>query len=477
MDLGAQIGEGSAASCGTVTDDVQSGKDVRTYVNRSRWSSIAVAGRLDEAVFDLALDIEVCGRAPYDDGGRTPGPTLLAKLLAEVFLEEEDCGRDDVDEAIDVLRALVREVPLTTERPGAKLVFGFAGSPARSTSVFRFGSSLPTICKEAVAVGSGIAPFFPVTSPTSTLYLPVNIFLFVVKLPLFLAITVAYFFFLQWLPLGAFIRKAMLWVILGAPGIWWIDLQIDGVKKGSLAREKQRLPAPSSIIASSFTSPVDALYLAAIFDPVFTVSYPGTRQVRPISLLGAMLRALSGPEEAPPAGVKLVDLGTLVSENPDSVIVVFPECTTTNGKGILPLSPSLLNVPSTTKIFPINLRYSPPDITTPVPGRYWSFLWNLLSQQTHCIRVRIAEAVYNTAKPGDVSSEKKDKYLVNFLDLPEEDSSDTSSGMRKRGVNAEEQKVLDQVGEALARLGRVKRVGLTVKDKAAFVGAWSKKIR
>ncbi|OBT68329.1 hypothetical protein VE03_02299 [Pseudogymnoascus sp. 23342-1-I1] len=325
--------------------------------------------------------------------------------------------------------------------------------------------------------GSGIAPFFPVTSPTSTLYLPVNIFLFAVKLPLFLAIAVAYFFFLQWLPLGAFIRKAMLWVILGAPGIWWIDLQIDGVKKGSLAREKQRLPAPSSIIASSFTSPVDALYLAAIFDPVFTVSYPGTRQVRPISLLGAMLRALSGPEEAPPAGVKLVDLGTLISENPDSIIVVFPECTTTNGKGILPLSPSLLDVPSTTKIFPINLRYSPPDITTPVPGRYWSFLWNLLSQQTHCIRVRIAEAVYNGAKPGDVCSEKKDKYLDNFLDLPGDDTTDSSSGIRKRGVNAEEQKVLDQVGEALARLGRVKRVGLTVKDKAAFVEAWSKKIR
>lgn len=56
-----------------------------------------------------------------------------------------------------MLRALVREVPLTTERPGAKLVFGFAGSPARSTSVFRFGSSLPTICKEAVAVGDCVS--------------------------------------------------------------------------------------------------------------------------------------------------------------------------------------------------------------------------------------------------------------------------------------------------------------------------------
>lgn len=107
---------------------------------------------MDEVVFDLVLDIEVCGRPPYDEGGRTPGPTLLAKLLAEVFLEEEDCCRDDVDEAIDVLRALVREVPLTTERPGAMFVFGRAGSPARSTSVFRFGSSSSTIRKEAVAV-------------------------------------------------------------------------------------------------------------------------------------------------------------------------------------------------------------------------------------------------------------------------------------------------------------------------------------
>lgn len=64
----------------------------------------------------------------------------------------------------------------------------------------------------------------------------------------------------------------MLWVIFGATGIWRIDLQIDGVKKGSLARKKKRLPAPSSIIASSFTSPEDALYLAAICDPPFTVS-------------------------------------------------------------------------------------------------------------------------------------------------------------------------------------------------------------
>lgn len=43
---------------------------------------------------------------------------------------------------------------------------------------------------------------------------------------------ISYFLVLQWMPIGVLGRKASLWCILGIPGIWWIDLQIDGVKKG-----------------------------------------------------------------------------------------------------------------------------------------------------------------------------------------------------------------------------------------------------
>jgi len=333
--------------------------------------------------------------------------------------------------------------------------------------------------------GSGIAPFSPVSSQTARIYLPVHIFLFLFKLPFFITVAATYFLFLQWFPLGSLFKKAMLWMILGIPGIWWIDLQIDGVKKGSLAKKHEgRVPQPPDIIASSFTSPIDSLYLAAIFDPIFTVSYPHTRQVQYISLFGAILRALRKPQENPPKGAKLTDLRTLIAEHPKRVIVVFPECTTTNGKGILPFSPSLLTAPPKTKIFPISLRYSPPDITTPVPEAYWSFIWNLLSQSTHCIRVRIAERVYNTSKPSESATAKKDKYLTNFLDTLGEDSgfassTDTLASLNDQAgeVTADEQIVLDKVGEALARLGRVKRVGLTVKDKVAFVDAWSGKRR
>lgn len=44
-------------------------------------------------------------------------------------------------------------------------------------------------------------------------------------------------------------------------------------------------------------------------------------------------------------------------------------------------------------------------------------------------------------------------------------------------MNAAEKRVLNKVAEALARLGRVKRVGLGVKDKNEFVQAWTKQRR
>jgi len=42
----------------------------------------------------------------------------------------------------------------------------------------------------------------------------------------------AYFLVFAWLPIGSFGKKAALWMILGTPGIWWVNLQVDGLKKG-----------------------------------------------------------------------------------------------------------------------------------------------------------------------------------------------------------------------------------------------------
>jgi hypothetical protein len=249
---------------------------------------------------------------------------------------------------------------------------------------------------------------------------------------------------------------------MAIPGIWWIDLQLDGVKRGTLAEQpRHRFPHPGSVIAANFTSAIDAVYLAAIFDPIFTISYPNTREVQRVGLLGAISNALGPVKTAAPKDVNLTDIKDLLAQNPTRVILVFPECGTTNGKAILPFSPSLLQTPADVSIFPVSLRYTPPEVTTPIPGRWVSFLWHLLSRPTTCIRVRIAEGQVNTSA-----------VQVNG------DSSPAVNGqgnLRRRdggeALSETEQRVLDRVGEALARLGRVKRVGLTMKDKQAFVNA------
>lgn len=214
--------------------------------------------------------------------------------------------------------------------------------------------------------------------------------------------------------------------------------------------------------------------MAAIFDPLFTRSYPNERKVQRIHLWQAMLYAISSPESAPPAGARLVDVGDLVKNNPNRCIAVFPESTTTNGRGILPFSPSLLSVPIKTKIYPVSLKYTPADVTTPVPGSYWAFLWNLCSKPTHCIRVRIAEVTHNTSLPTAMTETPiRNTYETNLLDdlHPRMPNTPNPGG----DLNDSERKVLDHIGEALARLGRVKRLGLGVEDKTKFVQVWSKR--
>ncbi|CAG8319213.1 unnamed protein product [Penicillium salamii] len=315
--------------------------------------------------------------------------------------------------------------------------------------------------------GSGIAPFLPIPGDPLGLQAPLRVFLFCFRLPLFIFVTLSYFLILQWLPIGSLGKKAALWCILGVPSIWWVDLQVDGVRKGSLKQQQARLPQPGSVIASSFTSPIDAIYLAAIFDPIFTASYPNTRQVERISLLQAVLRAFATPLTEPSPSARMVDVSTLVEKHPNRPIVLFPECTTTNGRGILALGKSLLSVSAQTKIFPISLRYTPMDIVTPLPGSYLSLLWTLLSKPTHCIKVRIAESVtasQTTLDMPSARSTRKSTYSTNYLDGMDQTDTEESS--------ANEQALLGNVADSLARLGRVKRVGLSVTDKKEFVRAW-----
>ena len=122
-----------------------------------------------------------------------------------------------------------------------------------------------------------------------------------------------------------------------------------------------------------------------------------------------------------------------------------------------------------------------------------------MSKPRHCIRIRIAESLYNNAQspqhsptvtpfsprsplsPGPWSpgsSSYGNPNGVTDTDSKEEGSeSDTETLLEfEEGqvVSDLEKKVLDRVGDSLARMGRVKRVGLGVKEKSDFVRAWTR---
>lgn len=150
--------------------------------------------------------------------------------------------------------------------------------------------------------------------------------------------------------------------------------------------------------------------------------------------------------------------------HPKRIFVLYPECTTTNGRGILQFNESLLTAPMGSRIFPVNLRYTPADITTPLPGQYLAFCWRLLSKPTHCIRVRIAESVSRAS-------------LLDVRPISDKDMATNStenfsgSGKSDRGGSSDRE-LLIKIAEALARLGRTKRVGLSANDKVEFIDAW-----
>jgi hypothetical protein len=70
-----------------------------------------------------------------------------------------------------------------------------------------------------------------------------------------------------------------------------------------------------------------------------------------------------------------------------------------------------------------------------------------------------------------------DTNIFDNLDF-QQDANGKNMGIdTATGITDEEQKVLERVAEDLARLGRVKRVGLGVEEKVQFIKVWGSRKR
>lgn len=85
----------------------------------------------------------------------------------------------------------------------------------------------------SISAGTAIAPFLPVPSPpVGIIWQPLYFALFCVRAPFFFAFSLFYFLILEWISVGRRLKYGVLWLMLGIPGVWWVDLQVDGVKRG-----------------------------------------------------------------------------------------------------------------------------------------------------------------------------------------------------------------------------------------------------
>ncbi|BFZ59656.1 Lysophosphatidic acid:oleoyl-CoA acyltransferase 1 [Saitoella coloradoensis] len=307
--------------------------------------------------------------------------------------------------------------------------------------------------------GTGLAPFLPVPGYTPpgppALTLPLRVVLFAIRLPVVLAIFLVHVLVFEcllaplWWITGPDVLGWLRWIfirggVMGIAGVWWVPVQVDN--SGAALSSRKTFTAPlraGDILVANQTSPLDILLLASTLCsvPLFTQSYPGTSLVEPISFPMAILRYLLKPSvKAPTSG--MMELKDVTNKWQKRIVVVFPEGTATNSRGLLASTPSLSLTGVKTRIWPYTIKYTPTaDLSTPITGfkASWSFFWRFLSQFKREIKLRRA------AQPIIVDDEEKDGEVV--------------------------EKVMD----ALARVGRMRRLGLGVQEKRDFLDIWGKR--
>lgn len=180
------------------------------------------------------------------------------------------------------------------------------------------------------------------------------------------------------------------------------------------ARERQSLianagwpvggsPAHGSLIVANSCSWLDVLYLGFRFNPTFTrvptegcerrADVPVGQVVVHSSLWAALGAALWQSEEVGShSAQRLATVLEWAKKNRRGPVVVFPEGTQSNNRGVLDFLPVLEEVPAGTKVTLVGLKYGLPTPMSPTPavwtgtGSPWAHVWKVLSQPSVSMR-------------------------------------------------------------------------------------------
>ncbi|KAH9846943.1 hypothetical protein C2E23DRAFT_850603 [Lenzites betulinus] len=370
--------------------------------------------------------------------------------------------------------------------------------------------------------GTGIQPFLRPVPPSgsevlATVISPLGYVLGLVKTVLLLGLALVYAVLVQGLcliltpvpPLHravTFIFTAFLSrLALLLTGVYWIPVEVVQRKRGrtSPAPEKWSLRA-GDLIVSNWASWIEVLWLAFRFNPIFvlpvseTLDLPAAPTVAssPISRTpgrrtGTGSAAISSPAARTPTariaivGFRRVSLLSMIAATgrlpiaaadctmppqsleairsaADRPVVVFPECTTSNGRALLRFAEVFGDVRLPVmryKVFVMCVRYDPPTAYAPTLSH--SLPSRALNPLPH------AFALASALAPLPLS--------IRLLAPSEAPSSGAFLLSEFLAGGAYADPLAECCAALIAQIGRVKRVGLGWEDKVAFLQLYSGK--
>ncbi|EMD40656.1 hypothetical protein CERSUDRAFT_111238 [Gelatoporia subvermispora B] len=366
--------------------------------------------------------------------------------------------------------------------------------------------------------GTGIRPFIKLLPPTgsditSKLLLPFGYALGTVRTLLLLVLGLLFAVLVQGVcllllpipPLHRFMTHAITAVFarlaLLLVGVFWIPVETVTRKRGRAKKPEYWKPKAGDIIVSNWASWVEVLWLAFRFNPIFVlpvasadvtlpdqsstpltrtpgrrtgtgsaaISSPSARKptprvnitgFRPVSLL-SMLGATGHVPTSTQSGSTSPNSLEEIRNQADRPIVVFPECTTSNGRGLLRVADVFqgIQVPVTLfRVFIMSARYDLPTTLTPSPTLpISSAFMNPLPHMFH-----LTTSLF--------------PFTPTIRLLVPSGSPSSGSFLLSEFLSEETDDPLSEVCATLiAQLGKMKRLGLGWEDKAAFLELYRSK--
>ncbi|KAJ3811912.1 hypothetical protein F5876DRAFT_38565 [Lentinula aff. lateritia] len=367
--------------------------------------------------------------------------------------------------------------------------------------------------------GTGIQPFLtPIPSPSShsavlsAALLPIRYVVGLARLALIILLAIVYVLVVNVFskavipPLKRAVSSAIIRTVLFCLGFLWIPTEMVSKKRGRSQKSTDDWnPGAGDLIISNWASWVELLWLAYRFDPVFVIPIPESPVQQASSVTSSPISStprrrsgrssmpgISSSSRTPSSQIQIIGftpvslfsllketgrtppytsvIGATTTRSLDEIrktsgrpVVVFPECTTSNGRGLLRFAELFKQTSLPVKgynVFIMCVRYDPPTghsptVTYSIPSS------SSLNPLSHVFAL--------------ASSLTIPALTIRLLTQPESPSSPTFLINEIIGVSARDDLLTEACAVLISQLGKFKRMTMGWEDKMRFLEFYGSK--